>query len=152
MDCSICEYLSPASTATHYPIHEGTAWLLEHTANPTAVEGWLRLVARRHIEALHELTPAEWQELTALLGATTAALHAVTGSDKEYLMCFAEGAGTRHIHLHVVPKQADLPEDQRGAKIFSLLNVPADQAVSAEAINSFIEAFRAKFPIKADVA
>ena len=147
MDCSICEHLSPASAGPHYPIHEGETWLLEHTANPTAVRGWVRLVLRRHAEALHDLTPEEWGELQQLLAATARALHAVTGSDKEYLMCFAEGVGTRHLHLHVVPKQADLPEEQRGAKIFSLLNVPAEHAISPEAITSFIEAFRKQWKI-----
>lgn len=145
MDCSICAHIAPGSPGTHYPVHEGKAWLLEHTANPTAVTGWLRLVIRQHVEALHELNTDEWAELQSLLAATTKALHEVTGCDKEYVMCFAEGAGTRHIHLHVVPKQADLPEDQRGAKIFSLLNVPADQAVSAQAIALFIDSFRKKF-------
>lgn len=145
MDCSICAHLSPASPGPRYPIHEGASWLLEHTANPTAITGWLRLVIRRHVEALHELNQEEWVELQSLLAAATSALHAVTGCDKEYVMCFAEGVGTRHIHLHVVPKQEDLPEDQRGAKIFSLLNVPADQAISAQAIALFIDSFRKKF-------
>ncbi len=140
MACTICQQLA----APKYPIHQGENWLLEHTANPTAVLGWLRLIIRRHVEALHELKDTEWLELKQLLAASTSALHAITGSDKEYLMCFAEGEGTRHLHLHVVPKDAKLPEDQRGAKIFSLLNVSADHAVSDEAIQSFITQFHSE--------
>jgi len=50
------ERVSPGPT-----IYKGDHWVVEH-AYPTALEGWLVIATKRHVVALHELTPAEWQE------------------------------------------------------------------------------------------
>lgn len=137
MPCQICDALAGKSATPRYVIADGQYWQLEHAA-VTSLPGWLRLIMKRHVEALDELTPDELAELGTLLGRTTKALKKELNCEKEYLMCFSEGEGTRHIHVHIVAKPADLPDDQKGAKVFARLNVPAQQALSAQTIHSLV--------------
>lgn len=85
------------------------------------LEGWLVVLPRRHVEALDELSGTELAELGPLLGALTAALRAVTGCAKTYVVLLAEAAGFPHVHFHVAPRHADLDERFRGVRIFGLL-------------------------------
>ncbi len=116
------------------PIHEGEFWLIEH-AYPTSLLGWTVIVLRRHAEALHELTDAEFAELARLQGAVARALRAAFGCAKEYSICYAEIAGFEHIHFHLVPRAPGLPADERGGAVFGHLKareaVPAADVVRA---------------------
>lgn len=98
----------------------------------TDIEGWLVLVLRRHVAAVADLTDAEAAELGPLVKAVSRALHDVTGCEKTYVVQFAEHPRHRHVHVHVIPRASDLPDDQRGPGIFGRLGV-ADDAVVAEA-------------------
>ncbi len=40
---------------------------------------------------------------------------------KTYLMQFSEAEGFSHLHLHLVPRLADQPEDRRGPRVFGYL-------------------------------
>ena len=71
-------------------IFEGQYWYLEH-AYPSALKGWLVVVLKRHVEALHELTAEEFTELGAIQARATKLLFAVLDCEKEYVMCLAEG-------------------------------------------------------------
>jgi diadenosine tetraphosphate (Ap4A) HIT family hydrolase len=46
----------------------------------------------------------------------------VTGCDKTYLMQFSEAEGFSHLHLHLVPRMPDHPEDTRGPRVFAYLD------------------------------
>ena len=133
-DCLTCrsvsgqQRISPGVT-----IHDGQYWMVEH-AYPTLHRGWLVIVLKRHCQALHELTPAEFQELGELQARTVQLLRATFEPEKEYLMCLAEKAGFRHIHMHVIQRPADLPEELIGTRIFSQLAVTAEQAAPSEEI------------------
>jgi diadenosine tetraphosphate (Ap4A) HIT family hydrolase len=76
--------------------------MVDH-AYPTAYLGWLVIVPRRHVEALHELTREEFAELAEIEYRVAQVMGAESGIVKEYLMCFAEGEGFHHVHIHVVP-------------------------------------------------
>ncbi|NJM07304.1 hypothetical protein HC891_15600 [Candidatus Gracilibacteria bacterium] len=56
---------------------------------------------------------------------------------------FAEAAGHPHVHVHIVPRMADLPADRRGPHIFSYLSVPEAERVSEEAMNAIATRIRA---------
>jgi diadenosine tetraphosphate (Ap4A) HIT family hydrolase len=123
-------------------IYHTAYWDVAHTYN-TALPGWLVLVARRHIEALDELTEAEAADLGLLIRHVSAALKAVTGCRKTYVIQFAEAAEHPHVHVHIVPRMADQPEDRRGPKIFAYLGVPEAERVTEDRMNDIAAQVRA---------
>ena len=121
-------------------IHTGTHWVVDH-AYPTSHLGWLVILPKRHIEALHELSREEFLELSEIEYRLVQTMHADGLVEKEYLMCFAEGEGFHHIHLHLVSKPADLPGELKGPRIFTLLDVDEEHAVAPEDLRRFCEEF-----------
>lgn len=115
-------------------IHRTQYWDVVHSYN-TALPGWLVLVARRHIEAIDELTDEEAAELGILLRRVSLALKEITGCLKTYVIQFAEAAEHPHVHFHVIPRMADQPEDRRSTKIFGYLGVPEEERVSEGTMN-----------------
>ncbi len=91
--------------------------------------GWLVLLPQRHVEGLHLLSDDEAIGLGRLLKPAAAALVEVTGCLRTYVMLFAEKEGFAHLHLHVVPRQAELSPEHRGPAIFAYLGVPHEQRV-----------------------
>jgi diadenosine tetraphosphate (Ap4A) HIT family hydrolase len=49
---------------------------------------------------------------------------------------FAEAEGHPHVHVHIIPRMADQPDDYRGPGIFQMLGVPEAEQVSAESMNA----------------
>ena len=145
MECYTCKSnsgerrISPGRT-----IFEGEYWYVEH-AYPVRMEGWLVLVLKRHVEAMHELTEAECVELGRLQGRVARLLHADTGSQKEYAMCFAEADHFNHVHVHIVARSADLPHELRGAGIFAMLKTEERGALPPEQIRAYCEHLKVKF-------
>lgn len=103
-------------------------WDVVHAYN-TSLPGWLVLVARRHIEAVAELTEAEAAELGILQQRVSVLLGEVTGCIKTYVVQFAEAKGHSHVHFHIIPRMADQPEAYRSTNIFSYLGVPDAERV-----------------------
>ena len=122
-------------------IYDGEYWAVEH-AYPTALVGWLVLVLKRHAEALHELSAGECAEMGELLGRTARALRDETGCEKEYLACFTEADHFHHVHVHVIPRQADLARELQGPRIFALLHPAPGEAATPEEVVAFCERMR----------
>ena len=118
-------------------------WDVVH-AFGTAVEGWVVLVVRRHITAVADLTDEEALELGPLVKAVSQALHDTVGCAKTYVAQFAEHPDHPHVHVHIVPRAADLPDDQRGPSIFSQLGVEDDRAVSEARMTEIAGRLRAR--------
>src|SRR5512135_2957148 len=92
--CKTCELIQrrDAGEAPVWDcIHRTAHWDIVHSFN-TALPGWLVLVARRHIEAIDELTDDEAAELGQLMRQVSIALKEVTGCLKTYVIQFAEQA------------------------------------------------------------
>lgn len=144
MECLTCLNLSGERRISPGPfIYQGTYWVVDH-AYPTTHLGWLVVLPKRHVEALHELTKEEFQELAEIEYRLVQVMHSDPTVQKEYLMCFAEGEGFHHVHFHVVPKPADLPAEQRGPRIFARIAIGKEQALPAETITAFCEEFSRK--------
>ncbi|MEV0094127.1 HIT family protein [Streptomyces sp. NPDC050738] len=107
-------------------------WRVAH-ATGTSLPGWLVLVPRRHVTAVHELTDAEAGSLGLWQVRLSRALRAVTGCAKTYVVQFAEQEGYAHVHFHVVPRAADLGPGLRGGGIFQLLGKSGAEALTDEA-------------------
>ena len=137
--CLSCQSIAGEARISPGPvIYEGQYWLVEH-AYPSALKSWLVIVLKRHAEALHELTVDEYAELGELQGRVIKLLHEETGCLKEYVVCYAEKAGFYHIHFHIIPRAANLPDELIGGKMFAMLKVEKDQAVEPEEIRLFCE-------------
>ncbi len=110
------------------------SWDLAH-AFGTAVEGWLVLVARRHITSLADMTEAGAAELGPLVKEASRALQQVLGCDKTYVAQFAEHPQHPHVHVHVIPRARDLPDQHQGPRVFDLIGVVEERCVSDARMN-----------------
>lgn len=136
--CKTCEMIAArdAGTAPLWDsIFRTQFWDLVHSYD-TALPGWLVLVARRHIVAIHEMTEEEAEELGTLIRWVSIALKEVTGCLKTYVIQFAEAAEHPHVHFHVIPRMADQPRERRSTRIFEYLGVPEEERVSEETMNT----------------
>lgn len=134
MGCVTCELLArrDAGTAPLWDcIWRGEYWDVVHSFN-TSLAGWLVLVARRHVEAVADLSEAEASELGGLQRRVSVALREVTGCLKTYVIQFAEHPDHPHVHFHIVPRAADMPPDKRSTGVFAYLGADGDERVGEE--------------------
>ncbi|SRR5258708_36180716 len=145
MECLTCLNLSGERRIFPGPyIYEGIHWIVDH-AYPTTHIGWLIIALKRHSEALHELSREEFQELAEIQYKLVQVMHMDSAVQKEYMMCFAEGEGFPHVHIHLVPKPANLPAELKGPRIFACLVVDEEHAIPAAELVAFCEEFTRKF-------
>jgi diadenosine tetraphosphate (Ap4A) HIT family hydrolase len=144
LDCLTCLSLSGERRISPGPIiYESIYWVVDH-AYPTTHPGWLVILPKRHVEALHELTEEEFQELAQIEYRLVQVMHLDPTVQKEYLICFAEGEGFHHVHFHVVPKPVDLPAHLKGPCVFALLQVDKEHAIATQELTRFCEEFTRK--------
>jgi diadenosine tetraphosphate (Ap4A) HIT family hydrolase len=131
---SRCIPCDRTASVDHAPLSERIywdgVWRIAH-AEHGALPGWLVLIPARHVTSLAQLSPPEAAGLGPLLAAASRGLEATTGCEKTYLALFAEREGFQHLHVHLSPRHADLPEDLRGHNVFRHLSTPAEEWVSA---------------------
>ncbi|MFJ9944127.1 HIT family protein [Streptomyces erythrochromogenes] len=118
-------------------------WRVAHALN-SALPGWLVLLPRRHVVAVHDLTDAEASALGAWQVRLSRALRSVTGCTKTYVVQFAEAEGFAHVHFHIVPRTADLLPEHRGPGVFGLLRRPEQEWVTAEQADRMAHALRSR--------
>lgn len=117
---------------------------MAHAFNST-MPGWLVIVPTRHVLSFAALAPAAADELGGLVRRMSTALEQVTGCVKTYLMQFSEADGHSHLHLHLVPRSRDLPEEVRGPRVFAYLTAEQGQAIPAAQRDQVALALRAAF-------
>ena len=110
------------------------AWDVVH-AFGSSVVGWTVLVARRHITALADRTDEEALDLGPLIRNVSRALHQITGCRKTYVVQFPEHPDHPHVHVHVIPRPVDLPDELQGPGIFRQLGVQEGQGVPEVRMN-----------------
>jgi diadenosine tetraphosphate (Ap4A) HIT family hydrolase len=131
-NCYICDVTAEGDASPSWQrIYVDEHWRVAH-AYDSALLGWLVVVARRHIESLAEMTEQEALALGPLLRALSIALQEFTGATKAYVMFLAENTLHRHVHMHVIPRMPDLPDELRGPGIFHYLSAPDREIVSEE--------------------
>ena len=118
--CVTCDQQSAVSLPAREDVVHTDHWRVAHAFNST-LPGWLVLLPTRHVLSFTELTPQAADELGGLIRRLGLALEAVTGCVKTYLMQFSEAEGFSHLHLHLVPRLPDQPQDARGARAFVYL-------------------------------
>jgi diadenosine tetraphosphate (Ap4A) HIT family hydrolase len=142
-ECYTCRQNAgePSALAPRERIHDDGLWRVAH-AFDSALAGWLVVVPRRHIASLSELTGTESALLGPLLQRLSAALERTTGAGKCYAMFFAEAPGFQHLHIHLVPRLADLPADRRGPAIFWYLQRPKEEQIPPEEMDRIADELR----------
>ncbi len=121
-ECYPCRLeASGSSLPPREQVYDDGLWRVAHAFNST-LPGWLVALPKRHITGLTDLTAAESAALGPLLQRLSTALAEVTGCDKTYAALFAEAEGFEHLHVHVVPRMPDLPDDRRGPAVFGYLS------------------------------
>ncbi len=125
-DCYPCTVEASARPPPRERVYDDGHWRVAHALSST-LPGWLVVLPKRHLTGLAELADEEAARLGPLLQRLSAALIEVTGATKTYVALFAEAAGFEHLHVHVVPRPADLPEDRRGPRIFGYLDPDPDR-------------------------
>ena len=123
--CYSCDQQATPSLPPREDVVHSDHWRVAHAFNST-LPGWLVLVPTRHVASFTELTAEAADELGGLVRRLGGALETVTGCVKTYLMQFSEAEGFSHLHLHLVPRLPDQPEDVRGPRVFGYLS--EDQA------------------------
>ena len=138
-DCKSClsnsgkDRISPGN-----PVYVGKYWVVEH-AYPSALLGWLVIVLNRHCEELHGLTKEEWTELASIQHTLVKSLNMILDCEKEYLACFAEMEGFRHIHFHVIPKAPSFIDEYKGTKAFQYLKMKEEENIAPGKVSEFCE-------------
>ncbi len=140
--CLACPRLAAIDPAPRERIVVTEGWSVAHAFNAD-LEGWLVVLPRRHVESIDALDRREAEELGPLLWSVSAALRAVVGCEKTYVLQLAESDGFRHVHFHVVPRRADLPDAFAGPKVFGLLANPDLEVVAPERMDELALELRA---------
>lgn len=141
--CYNCDRIAdPSSLAPWEQVHVEGLWRVA-LAFDSSMPGWLVVVPQRHVEGLHEVSSEDAAVLGSLLHRLSVALVEVTGCVKTYVMLFAEAEGFAHLHVHLVPRPADLPAEHRGPRVFAYLGAAPDQQVSTEERNELTAALAA---------
>lgn len=138
-DCYACLHADAPELRERLLVRGG--WRVAHDFN-SSLAGWLIVAPLRHLESLDLLTDEEAAALGPLLRGASVAIKAVTGCDKTYVMLFAEAAGFSHLHIHVVPRMDDLPEERRGPGVFAYLKetpigVDAREAIAERLVRAW---------------
>lgn len=141
--CQSCRAIRGEISLTNAPrILETPLWIVEH-GHPTEILGWLVLVLNRHCPAIHDLTADELVAFGDVLGRVSHALHAVLGTEKEYVVQFAEAEGHAHVHFHVIARLPDWPDARKGIRVFSANGSKAANPLPSAVTTPLAEQLRA---------
>jgi diadenosine tetraphosphate (Ap4A) HIT family hydrolase len=119
--CFSCDQQADPSPPPREDVTHTDHWRVAHAFNST-LPGWLVVLPTQHVTSFAELAPEAADELGGLVRRMSAALEEVTGCAQTYLMQVSEAAGFSHLHLHLVPRMPDQPDDVRGPRIFAYLS------------------------------
>ncbi len=142
--CKSCQLMIRRNEGAAPPwdnIYRSAYWDLVHAYN-TSYLGWLVLVARRHIEALDEMTAAEASDLGALLREVSIALKRERCCQKTYVMQFAESAEHRHVHFHVVPRMPDQAAEDIAFRVMRHLGLSQEKRCGEAQMNALARTLR----------
>ncbi|MCY3833413.1 MAG: HIT family protein [Chloroflexi bacterium] len=143
-DCLSCQRIHERDTGeapVWDSIYRSQFWDLAHAYN-TSYLGWLVLIARRHIEALDELSAAEAADLGSLLREVSLALKRQTGCRKTYIMQFAESRDHPHVHFHIVPRMPDQAPEDIAYRVMRHLGAPMRERCDERDMNAMALAIR----------
>lgn len=129
--CYSCRHNIDTGLPARESIYRSRDWRVAHAFNST-LPGWLVVLPISHVESMADLTEEAAGELGRLQRALSVVHRDVLGATKTYVMFFAEAEGFSHLHVHLVPRMPDQPQDERGPRIFARLSDEPGDALSTE--------------------
>lgn len=105
--CSVCAELAGQIAAPGGVVFQNEWWVVAHHTGRWTDPGELIVKARRHVETLGELTPAESASLGPVLRAAVAAVERVVRPERVYVASYGERV--RHVHFFLLPRTTSLP-------------------------------------------
>ena len=142
--CGVCEALESAA-----PLYENELWHVRHVDPPHGIPGWMMLVSRRHVGGPAHFDDREAQSFGPTLRHLERSLEEVTGALRIYTA--ALGESFPHLHAHLVPRYAKMPNDVKAWGVFDLHRatevgeVKVDENEVADVARRYSEAL-AKYP------
>lgn len=103
---------------------------LRRHAPPSPIAGWTIVDLVRHAATIDELSETEAGELGRIVARASAAIRAVTGCERVYVLSFAEAA--RHVHVHLVPRHEGDPRSTGWAIADLYRGVALGEAAAAD--------------------
>ncbi|GAB3762686.1 HIT family protein [Microlunatus parietis] len=144
-DCFACTQTAAAALPDREQVVRTEHWRVAH-AFDSALAGWLVFLPTRHVTSFAELTEAAAAEVGPMLLGLSRALQKVVGCVKTYQMMFAEAEGFSHLHIHLVPRAADLAPELIGPNVFGYLKHPREEWVPTERMDELARELRAALP------
>jgi len=135
VNCVICKHISKTDeTAEHY-VFETEHWLLRHS-NETDIEGYLILEPRRHILDFADANEEELAAYGTVIAAAMKAIKKIVAPVRIYTFTLAESCP--HLHVHLIPRSEDFPDQWRARGIMSYpLSPVVDEGRMAELCAAF---------------
>lgn len=106
--CAICGLEGPPRRLGNLVAAESTRWIVRHHAHPAPLAGWMLLCSRRHVQGPARLEVEEAAEFGRALRDVASAVERTSEALRVYAIAFGEGS--QHLHVHLVPRHASLPE------------------------------------------
>ena len=136
--CSVCAEVAGRIAAPGGVVFQNEWWVVAHHTGPWTDPGELIVKARRHVESLAELTPAETAALGPVLRAAVAAVERVVRPERVYVASYGERV--RHVHFFLLPRTTSLPAGhvmsdvyRRGRSLLRRCGVAANPPTAARA-------------------
>lgn len=134
-DCELCDLVAgPGPEA----VLANEAWAV-HVLPGYEIDGWLAVVARRHVAGLGRLADEQAASLGPTLRRVATAAETATGAGRSYLV--ALGEQWEHWHALVAPVPSGLPDGGRGLSLLKNardLRDPAAARATAQRIRSIL--------------
>lgn len=139
--CSICRSNAGEDGGA---VFENDLWLIKHTGSPFPLAGWFLLQPQRHVQGPARFNDEEATNFGPALRHFMRTLEVVTGSPRSYVVAFGESYP--HMHAHLIPRYADLADDEVAwgiADRFRAISAGQQTGVPDADVANIIEAYRA---------
>lgn len=128
--CGICRANAGEAPIAGGVIFENDLWLVRHSPPPYGVAGWMTLHSQRHVGGPAHFDDAEAASFSPTLRHLERTLENVTGALRIYTA--AMGESFPHLHAHMVPRYAQMPDDAKAWAVFDLQRRAAAGEVSVD--------------------
>ncbi|MSQ08760.1 MAG: diadenosine tetraphosphate hydrolase [Dehalococcoidia bacterium] len=106
--CGVCKQNAGEVDIPGGVIWENSNWLVRHGPPPSPLVGWTMFHAQRHVQGPAHFNDAEAAQFGPVLRHVSSAIEQVTGAPRVYFVAFGESVP--HMHAHLIPRYADMPQ------------------------------------------